>query len=88
MRPENTDSPARRARKREAVWGAVGYVLVQLLAAAVLLAGRLFVEVGWLDVLLLVLAAADLLSIPPVFLVLRQRIKEIEGGELDAAGKY
>ena len=88
MRPENTDSPARRARKREAVWGAVGYVLVQLLAAAVLLAGRLFVEAGWLDVLLLVLAAADLLSIPPVFLVLRQRIKEIEGGELDAAGKY
>ena len=37
---------------------------------------------------LLLLAAADLLSVIPTAVVLRQRMKEIEGGELDAARKY
>ena len=34
------------------------------------------------------LATWVLAAVPPVFIVLKQRMKEIEGGELDAAGKY
>ena len=87
MRPGNIDPGRQRELKREAVRGAVVYCLVQLLTVLVLLGLRLVTQ-GWLDTLLLVLAAADLAAVPPVFIVLKQRMKEIEGGELDAAGKY
>ena len=43
---------------------------------------------GWLSVLFFVLAAICILLLIPAFLVLRQRYAEIEGGELDEAGKY
>ncbi|OUQ78596.1 hypothetical protein [Flavonifractor sp. An100] len=88
MKPGNTDPNRQRELRREAVKGAVLYCLAQLATVAVLLGGRLLVSEGWLDTLLLVLALADLISIPPVFLVLKERLKEIKGGELDAAGKY
>ena len=42
----------------------------------------------WLRLLLLILAVGDLVTIPAVWIVLKQRMKEIEGGELDAARKY
>lgn len=87
MRPGNTEPASHRALKGEAVKGAGLYCLLQLLTAAVLLGVRGLVD-GWLDGLLLVLALADLACIPPVFIVLKQRLKEIKGGELDAAGKY
>lgn len=88
MRPESIDPKLQRELKREAVRGAVLYSLAQLLTVAVLLGARLVVTQGWLDTLLLVLALADLISIPPVFFVLKERMKEIKGGEFDAARKY
>lgn len=88
MRPETINPDRQRERKREAIKGAVLYCLAQLVTVAVLLCGRLVVDEGWLDALLLVLALVDIASIPPVFIVLKERIKEIKGGELDAAGKY
>ena len=39
-------------------------------------------------ILLLVLAVLDLAVIPFSAVVLRQRLREIEGGELDEARKY
>ncbi len=86
--PPNTEE-SRRARRREAAQGAVSFVLVQLLCAGALLWVRARLPgPGWLDTLLLVLALADLVTIPFVWVVWKQRLKEIEGGESDAAGQY
>lgn len=86
--PPNTEE-SRRAQRRDAGRGAVTFVLVQLLCAGVLLWVRGWLPgPGWLETLLLILALADLVTIPFVWVVWKQRLKEIEGGELDAARKY
>jgi len=88
MRPENIE--ARKAeRKRSAVTGVGLFVLLQL-ASALCFAALCFIPdvPGWFPVLFGVLAAVCLLLIIPALILLKQRFEEIEGGELDAAGKY
>ena len=80
--PKNID-PGQRAQKKDARKGAAFFALVQLAMALLLLWG-----LDWLRLLLLILAVGDLVTIPAVWIVLKQRMKEIEGGELDAARKY
>ena len=84
---KNTDS-GRRALRRDAVRGTLMFVGGQLLPVLVLLWLRGLSKTGWLDTLLLVLAVLDLAVIPFSAVVLRQRLREIEGGELDEARKY
>ena len=79
--PKNID-PGQRAQKKDARKGAAFFALVQLAMALLLLWGRSQLA-G-----LLILAVGDLVTIPAVWIVLKQRMKEIEGGELDAARKY
>lgn len=62
--------------------------LVQTLTAGALLYLRSVTRTDLLRGLLLFLAAADLVTIPFAFAALRQRIREIEKGELDEARKY
>ena len=85
--PETTKGERAR-RRRGAIRGAIGFVLCQGGTALFLLWLRTWVPAGWVGGLLLAIAVLDLLLIPPVFVVLRQRLKEIKGGELDAAGQY
>lgn len=81
MKPKNTE-------KRAAVRSVVLNTLFQLLTAGVLLYARFCTDVGWLRNLALFLAAADLITIPFTFAALRQRVREIEKGELEEAKKY
>jgi len=81
MKPKNTE-------KRAAVRSVVLNTLFQLLTAGVLLYARSCTDVGWLRNLALFLAAADLITIPFTFAALRQRVREIEKGELEEAKKY
>ena len=67
---------------------AVLSTLFQLLTVGALLCLRSMTQTGWLRNLALFLAAADLITIPFTFAALRQRIREIERGELDEARKY
>lgn len=67
---------------------AVLSTLFQLLTVGALLCLRSMTRTGWLRNLALFLAAADLITIPFTFAVLRQRVREIEKGELDEARKY
>lgn len=80
-KPKNTE-------KRAAVRSVVLNTLLQLMTAGALLYARSCTDVGWLRNLALVLAAADLITIPFTFAVLRQRVREIEKGELEEAKKY
>lgn len=62
--------------------------LLQLMTIGALLYLRSMTQTGWLRNLALFLAVADLITIPFTFAVLRQRVREIEKGELEEAKKY
>ena len=88
MKPENTEKRKER-RKRSAVRGVVFFALLQVACAVCF--GSLCMIPGmpqWCVILFGVLAVLCLALILPALLVLKDRFKEIEGGELDAAGKY
>ena len=82
-------TPANTKRRRDALRGALTATVVQVLTAAVLLWVRLQGDVpGFVALLLLVLAIIDLGAIVPIWINLRISLKEIEGGEEDAAAEY
>lgn len=85
MKPENTE----RKQKREAVHGVFVFAGIELISAAIfgclcLIPGAPKAVIGCFSVL----GALCVLSIIPALCALKERFKEIEGGELDAAGKY
>ena len=82
-------TPANTKRRRDALRGALTATVVQVLTAAVLLWARPQGGVsGFVSLLLLVLAIADLGAIVPIWINFRVRLKEIEVGEEDAAAEY
>ena len=85
MRPRSID---RKAEKRAAVRSVVVSTLFQLMTVAALLHLRTLGPPEWLAGLMLILAIADLITIPFTFTALWQRVREIERGELDEARKY
>ena len=85
MRPRSID---RKAEKRAAVRSVVVSTLLQLMMVAALLWLRTMSPPDWLSGLLLLLAVADLITLPLTFTALWQRVREIEKGELEEAKKY
>lgn len=82
-------TPANTKRRRDALRGALTATVVKVFTAAVLLWARLQGGVpAFISLLLLVLAIADLGAIVPIWINYRIRLKEIEGGEEDAAVEY
>ena len=82
MTRPNTD------RRKNALWGAVSATVLRLVAAAVLLWCRRDVDSAALSVFLLVIALVNLGTIVPIWINFRIRLREIEGGEEDAAAEY
>ena len=86
--PKNTEE-RRRERRRTAWTGAWSATILHGLSALLLLIlRRHFGLDDFLGGLLLVVALVDLALIVPVWICLKQRLHEIEGGEEDAAGQY
>ena len=86
--PANTDRRRKRYR-RQAVLGVVMFGLLQLACVAAF--GALCLIPGlprWLFALFAALAVFCAALMLPALAVLRQRLKEIEGGEFDEALKY
>ncbi|MDE6935109.1 MAG: hypothetical protein K2P26_05825 [Oscillospiraceae bacterium] len=91
MKPKNTDglTPAQRQRRKNAVWGAVMSSFFRLLSAAALLWLRASLDpAGFVSKLMLIIIVLDLGSVPLIWISLRTRLKEIQGGEEDAAAQY
>ena len=91
MKPKNTDglTPSQRQRRKNAVWGAVMSSFFRLLSAAALLWLRAsLAPAGFGSKLMLIIIVLDLGSIPLIWISLRTRLKEIQGGEEDAAAQY
>lgn len=78
-----------RRKKRGAVRGVAIFALLQSAGAACI--GAICFIPGiprWVSIPCLALAVLPLLLILPAIWALKERFKEIEGGELDAADKY
>ena len=90
MKQKNIDvADARTRRKKDAVRGVLLFAVIQVITAAFLGAMYFVPDMpGWLGLIFVGMAAFCLLLLVPAYLVLKQRFKEIEGGELDEAGKY
>lgn len=85
----DTRESRRRRQRRQAVLGAASFTLLQA-ACAACFAALCFIpdlprRVFWLFAALAVLCG---LLVIPALVVLKQRFKEIEGGESDAAAEY
>ena len=79
----------RRKRRRQAILGVVGFALLQVLCAALFCALCFIPDLPrWASRLFAALAGVSGLLVLPALVVLKQRFKEIEGGELDAAAQY
>lgn len=87
MRESIKERQARR--KRDAVRGLLFFGILQVVTCVAFLALCFIPGLPkWAVTLFLVLGILCLAMIVPALFVLRSRFKEIEGGELDAAGKY
>ncbi|MCI9057612.1 MAG: hypothetical protein HFF76_10205 [Oscillospiraceae bacterium] len=85
--PNSTDR--RDERRRGAVWGAVSATAMRLIAAVVLLWIRAGMTPGGVGSrVTLVVILLELGTIVPVWILLKTRLKEIQGGEEDAASQY
>lgn len=85
----NTDPSAQAQRRRDA-WHSAWLSSVLLLLSALLLLGlRWYYGLGgfW-GALVGIGAISELLAIVPIWFLLKVRLKEIEGGEEDAAAQY
>ena len=79
----------RRKRRRKAILGVVGFALLQVLCAALFCALCFIPDLPrWAVTAFAVLAITCILPLGSALVVLYQRFKEIEGGELDAAAQY
>ena len=76
-------------RKRQAILSALVNGCWLVLSAVVVLWLRWLLQPGGLlSALMLVIVGADILLLLPLAVSLRQRLKEIEGGEEDEARQY
>ena len=81
------DENAQRKRRRDAFQSAAVSTLLLVLSAGVLLFLRSQTEGFW-NAVLLILSVLELGMVIPVWILLKTRLKEIEGGEEDAAAQY
>lgn len=76
-------------RKRDAARGLLFFAILQVVTCVGFLALCFIPGLPkWAITLFLILGILSLALVIPALFVLRSRFKEIEGGELDAAGKY
>ena len=89
MRPESIDEAA-QAKRRKGAWESVVIATVwSLISGGILLFLKFHFQVeGFWGAMLMILAVIEFVMIIPVWVLLKMRLKEIEGGEEDAAAKY
>ena len=87
--PSNTNGEAQKQRRRDAWKSAIIATVWMLLSASMLLLLRHFyVPEGFWSAVMLIAGSLELGMIIPVWILLKIRLKEIEGGEEDAAAQY
>ena len=87
--PNNTNEEAQARRRRDA-WNSVIIATIWMLLSAsiMLLLRHFYVPEGFWSAVMLIAGLLELGMIIPVWILLKTRLKEIEGGEEDAAAQY
>ena len=89
MKQRNIDEDAQLRRRKDAFHSAVVSSLMLFIPAAViLLLLRYYAVGGFWGTVLRIISVLELGAIVPVWILLKKRLKEIEGGEEDAAAEY
>ncbi|MGN0999275.1 MAG: hypothetical protein ACI4PO_06970 [Faecousia sp.] len=89
MTQRSIDEKAQAKRRKNAWESALTASGMLLLSGLLLLGLRWYFSVeGFLGAVLLILSLLDLGMIIPVWILLKTRLKEIEGGEEDVAAQY
>lgn len=84
-----TAADRKKGRRKSAIQSAVLFTAIHLAAAGLLLWVRAGLDpAGFPAKLTLVLTGFELVSVIPLWFSLKERFKEIEGGEEDAAAQY
>ncbi len=87
--PNNINEAAQRKRRQDAIHSAVFSSFLMLVSGLFLLWLRWHYQINGIGSALLTLfALLDLGMILPVWILLKKRLQEIEGGEEDAAAQY
>ena len=87
--PSNTNGDAQKQRRRDAWKSAIIATVWMLLSASMLLLLRHFyVPEGIWSAVMLIAGLLELGMIVPIWILLKTRLKEIEGGEEDEATQY
>ncbi len=87
--PRNINEAAQRKRRKDAWHSAIISSVILLVSGAVVLALLWHYQVeGFLGAVLLVYSVLELGMLIPVWILLKTRLKEIEGGEEDEASQY
>ena len=85
----NTNEEAQARRRRDAWKSAIITTVWFLLSGTVLLVLRhAYVPEGFWSAVMLIAGLLELGMLIPVWILLKTRLKEIEGGEEDAAAQY
>lgn len=85
--PKNTEKQAQR--RKDAIFSAAFYSIVLALNACILLGVRCRYELaGFWGTVIALSALLELGMIIPIQITLHTRLKEIQGGEEDAAAQY
>ena len=89
MKRRNTDNAAQQKRRKDAIASAAASSLWLLFSAGVLLALRWYFQINnfW-GAVLVIISVLELGMIIPIWILLKTRLEEIEGGEEDAAAQY
>jgi len=87
--PNNINEAAQKQRRRDAWKSAIIATAWMILSASmVLLLRHFYVPEGFWSAVMLIAGLLELGMIIPVWILLKTRLKEIEGGEEDAATQY
>lgn len=85
--PANTENQAQR--RKDAIFSAVFYTFLCVTGGVLTLALRSYYHIsGFWGIFLLLAACMDFGIVIPIFISLKIRLKEIQGGEEDAAAQY
>jgi len=86
---KNINEEAQRKRKKDAWLSAWISSVMMFLPSLLMLLLRWYYQIdGFWGAILLIMAVWEIAMIIPVWILLKKRLKEIEGGEEDAAAQY
>jgi len=87
--PNGINENSQHRRRREAWQSVIAYTVMFLLSGTGLLFLRWYYRIdGFWGFVMMIGALLDLGMVIPIWILLKTRLKEIEGGEEDAAAQY